>query len=277
MKTVVLTLLFAVLLSFPLRGASQFSWRTDFDAALVESQQTSKPIFVDVYADWCEWCHKLDRDVYSKANFAKYMDNFIPVKIDAEDSKEGTRFAEKYHIDSFPTMLVIDSNGKIINRISGYLSVEELIQDISMVQHLVNQERKNPEDATISLKLGKEYSTREMYDEAEIRFRDVLNSPDATRNQKESAQFSLGLAQYYERDLKDSLASLEAYYKTYSQGESREDALLLLSQVHIELDSNEKARTILKEFLAQYPNSGNIARAQQVLSLIEKDLSKAQH
>jgi hypothetical protein len=43
------------------------------------------------------------------------------------------------------------------------------------------------------------------------------------------------------------------------------------------MDSNEKARQILKEFLAQYPKSGNIARAQQVLSLIEKDLAKSQH
>ena len=240
-----------------------------------EAQQNSKSIFVDVYADWCEWCHKLDKDVYSDPTFIKHMANYVAVKINAEDSKKGTRFAEKYNVDGFPTLLVTDAKGNVTNRITGFLSAEDLVKDLSNVQHLLVLEQKNPGDPVVSLKLGKEYLNREMYREAEIRFKNVLESPAATTAQKESAQFSIGLAQYYDRKLKNSLVSLETYHKTYATGESREDALLLLSQVYIELESNEKARAIIKEFLVQYPRSGNIARAQQVLALIEKDLSKS--
>lgn len=266
-----------VLLFTPLRSANTLSWRTDFDAAMQEAQSNSKSIFVDVYADWCEWCHKLDKDVYTDPTFIKHMATYVAVKINAEDNKKGTRFAKKYSVDSFPTLLVTDAKGNVINRITGFLSAEELVKDLSTVQHLVAMERKNPGDPSVSLKLGKEYLNREMYAEAEFRFKKVLKSSEATTVQKENAQFSLGLGQYYGRNLKDSLATLETYYKKYTNGESREDALLLLSQVHIELESNEKARAILKEFLAQYPRSGNIARAQQVLALIEKDLSKSQN
>ncbi len=142
---------------------------------------------------------------------------------------------------------------------------------------MLEEEKKNPADPAISFKVGKEYSSREMYAEAETRYQRVLKAADATDVQKEGAQFSLGLAQYYRRNLKGSLSTLEIYYAAYPTGESREDALLLLSQVHIEMESNEKARALLKEFLAEYPDSGNTVRAQQVLTLIERDLSKSSH
>lgn len=271
-------MLLALLLSSPLWGGTdKLTWRTDFDKALIEAQETSKPIFVDVYADWCEWCHMLDKEVYADPAFIKYMNGFIPVKLNAEDNKGGTRIAGKYNVDGFPTLLVTDSHGVLTNRIGGYVDTKELIHDLSSVQNLLNAERKNPGDSTASLRLGKEYLSREMYAEAETRFQRVLKTLESTPEQKEAALFSLGLTQYYRRNLEGSLSSLQTYYKTYTTGESREDALLLLSQVHIEMDSNEKAMAILKEFLAKYPNSGNTVRAQQVLSLIEKDLAKSSH
>lgn len=266
-----------LLLVIPLWGADQLAWRTDFNKSLLEAQATSKPIFVDVYADWCEWCHKLDKEVYSDPAFIKYMNGYIPVKINAEDNSGGTKFAQKYNVDGFPTLLVTDSQGKLINRIGGFITANALIKDLSTVQRLLDEERKNPADPAVSFKLGKEYSLREMYAEAETRYQKVLRSAGATDAQKEAAQFTLGLVQYYRRNLKGSLSTLETYYTVYPAGESREDALLLLSQIHIEMESNEKARALLKEFLAKYPGSGNTVRAQQVLNLIEKDLSKSSH
>src|SRR5262245_18964173 len=110
MKCTALAILLTLVAFSPVSSATQLSWRTDFDTALLEAQKTSKPLFIDVYADWCEWCHKLDKDVYSDPAFLKYIANYVSVKIDAEDSKKGTAFAEKYHVDGFPTMLVTDSN-----------------------------------------------------------------------------------------------------------------------------------------------------------------------
>jgi thioredoxin-related protein len=277
MKRTTLTILLASLMVMPLWCAEKLSWRTDFDKALQEAKQNSKPIFVAVYADWCAWCHQLDKEVYTDPALIKYMEGYVPVKIDAEDRKEGTRFAEEYNIEGFPTLLVTDPNGKVTNRIGGFITAQELIKDLTSVQQLIDAEKKDPADTTVCLKLGREYLSRDMFAEAEPRFQKVLKSPNATVSQKEVAQFSLGLTQYYRHDLEGSLASLETYYRTYQIGDSGEDALLLLSQVYIEMNSDGKARTILKEFLSRYPNSGNTIRAQQVLSLIERDLSKSNH
>lgn len=252
---------------------STVTWYTSFDRAVADAQKSSKPIFVDVWAEWCVLCHKLDQEVYSTPQFAKYMQDYIPVKLNAEDQKEGTRFVERLGIDGFPTLIVADSRGNVTNRIVGYLDADALIKDIDGIQRLVLNEKKRPGDIETSSQLAHEYLKRDMYADAESRFATVLASPAASQKQKEEAQFSIALAQYYQHRLQQALDSLEAYQKEYRNGASEEDSMLLLSQIEIEMDATTKARETLKQFMQKFPKSENVARAQQVLDLLEKDLN----
>jgi len=269
----ILPALFLVVLAYTSICDAGVVWRHSFEKALVEARAASKPIFVDAYADWCGWCHKLDKEVYSDPRFAQFMQGFVPVKMDVEDGKEGSQFGADYHIDGLPTLLVTDSNGNVTNRIGGYMKAEDLIQDISAIQALILQEQKNPNDLNASFRLANEYLSRDMNAQAEARFRRVLQSPNASAAQKEASQFSIALAQFYQRKLDSAEASLNTYRTNFKDGESEEDALLLLSEIYIETDSNEKARDYLKEFLQKYPHSGNVHRAKEILSLVEHDLS----
>jgi len=261
-----------VFLLFAVEGwsAGQVRWFQSFEQAQLQAKKSGKPIFVDAFADWCGWCHKLDQEVYSDKKFVQYMERYVPVKIDVEDGGQGTRFAEKYAITGLPTLLVTDPNGTVTNRIGGFMNADELIEDLDGIQKLVERERKNPKDTAASFQLAREYLSRDMNIEAEFRFKQILASPDATTDQKETSQFSLALTQYYQRNCDLALGTLESYEKTYENGESGEDALLLLSEIHMELDANEKARFYLEQFLRKYPHSGNRSRAQQVLSTLEK-------
>ncbi len=251
-------------------SAGQVPWLHSFDQAILQAKKSGKPIFVDAFADWCGWCHKLDQEVYSNARFVRYMDRYVPLKVDVEDGGTGTQFAEKYAITGLPTLLVTDPNGTVTNRIGGFMEADELIEDLDSIQKLVEREQKNPKDTEASFQLAKEYLSRDMNSEAESRFKRILASPDATPFQKETAQFSLALTQYYQRNFELALGTLESYEKTYENGESGEDALLLLSEIHMELDANDKARYYLEQFLKKYPNSGNRSRAEQVLSTLEE-------
>ena len=48
---------------------------------------------------------------------------------------------------------------------------------------------------------------------------------------------------------------MESYYNNFPDGASNEDALLLLSQLHLELKSNQKAVKYLREFMKKYPRA----------------------
>jgi TolA-binding protein len=268
-KFVWLFLIFAIVSTAG--AAEKIHWFHNYDQALAESRKTSKPILVDCFADWCYWCHKLDENVYTDAKFIKFSETIVPLRIDVEDKGEGTRLAEQYQLTGLPTLLVIDSEGKLLNRIGGYLEPADLINDITTMQDLLDQEQKQPDDPALLYKIAREYVAREMNPEAERRFKKILQSPDAPAALKDSAQFSLALTQFYQRKLDDSLATIQKYRTDYPQAESAEDALLLLSEIYLEKDSNELARQTIKEFLVKYPKSDNVRRAQEVLATLDEN------
>jgi thioredoxin-like negative regulator of GroEL len=260
-----------LILLVPVCCEADSTWVTDFDRALAESQKTTKPIFLDVFADWCVWCHKLEKEVYSDPKFKTYGNNYILARIDSEDGKRGSEVAQKYRIDSLPTMLVLDGSGAVLNRISGYMNASELIEELEHVRKLLEAETKNASNADASFLLASRYLERQMYKEAEERYKKVLQSGTSTPVQREKAQFSIALADYYQGRLEPALKVLDDYYANYQNGASDEDALLLSSQIHIELNSNRKALEYLRTFMKRYPKSGNAVRAKQVLSALEQE------
>lgn len=110
-------------------GDADGAWMSDFDAAKAKSKAENKPMLVDFTgSDWCGWCIKLDKEVFSKAAFKDYAsENLILVEIDfprrkeqsAELKAQNEALAEQYGIRGFPTILLMDSDGKVIER-TGY-------------------------------------------------------------------------------------------------------------------------------------------------------------
>lgn len=105
-------------------------WITDFEAAKAKAKAEDKPILVDFTgSDWCGWCIKLDKEVFTKASFTEYAsENLVLLEIDfpskkvkqsAELKAQNKAMAEKYGIKGFPTILLLDAEGKVIER-TGY-------------------------------------------------------------------------------------------------------------------------------------------------------------
>lgn len=104
-------------------------WITDFPAALKLAKEENKSVLIDFTgSDWCGWCIKLDKEVFSKPEFEEYAkDNLIRVYLDFPSKKAQTEalaaqneeLASKYGIQGFPTILVLNSDGKPIGK-TGY-------------------------------------------------------------------------------------------------------------------------------------------------------------
>ena len=66
---------------------AQVEWLS-FEEAVAKSKVDPKPIFIDVYTDWCGWCKKMDKATFSEAKISKVLQNdFYPVKFDAEQQE----------------------------------------------------------------------------------------------------------------------------------------------------------------------------------------------
>jgi len=104
-------------------------WQTDFKAAQAKAKQEKKQLLVDFTgSDWCGWCIKLHNEVFDKEPFkAEAPKQFVLVELDYPHEKEQSddlkkqnkELADKYNVEGFPTVLVMDAEGQVIAR-TGY-------------------------------------------------------------------------------------------------------------------------------------------------------------
>ena len=81
----------------------------------------NKLIFVDVYADWCMPCKNMDDDVFSDNGIADFMkSNFINYKVDGEKFN-GPNLGVMFGLGGYPTLLILDQKGRIVERHDGAL------------------------------------------------------------------------------------------------------------------------------------------------------------
>lgn len=102
-------------------AGSKLVWQTDLAKVMKAAKDQNKLILVDVYTDWCGWCHKLDRDTYSNPDVVTFVNNqFVCLKVDAEDGGPGQAFSQQYQIGGFPCIMMLDAAGKMKGVFYGY-------------------------------------------------------------------------------------------------------------------------------------------------------------
>ncbi len=95
---------------------------------LSKAKKNSKYIFVDAYAVWCGPCKLLKSKTFKEQQAATYFNNnFINYTIDT-DKDEGTLFAEKWDVTTYPTLLFFSPEGKLLLKQVGFVNGDKLIE-----------------------------------------------------------------------------------------------------------------------------------------------------
>ncbi len=132
--------------SFVKKGKpAEIQWLT-FEEAVALNKTEPKKIFIDVYTDWCGWCKVMDKNTFKNPYIAEYIiKNYHAVKLDAEQKGEiefqGNTFKfvargkKGYHELaaallngklSFPTVVFLDEQFRMIQPVPGYQKPENL-------------------------------------------------------------------------------------------------------------------------------------------------------
>jgi thioredoxin-related protein len=111
-------------------SAAELEWMTDLPKAQAKAKEEKKMVMMDFTgSDWCGWCIKLDKEVFSTPEFAEYAKkNLVLVEVDfptkkkqsAELKKANDALQKKYKIEGYPTIIVLNGEGKKIGEL-GYM------------------------------------------------------------------------------------------------------------------------------------------------------------
>ncbi len=126
-----------------LKQALNMTWVSSEEKGLSLAQQGKKLIMVDFWADWCVACKELEEKTYSNSRVQKVLsEDFVLVKIDStKASPENQRLQQKYHIVGLPTVLFLDSQGKLFSdlTITGFVGPDEFLSVIDKAKQRINE------------------------------------------------------------------------------------------------------------------------------------------
>jgi protein disulfide-isomerase len=118
----------ALLIATAARAAD---WTEDYSGGLARAKKEHKLLVLDFTgSDWCVWCKRTDREVFATQKFKDYADhNLVLVKVDFPNAvpqtdavkAQNARLKEKYEIEGFPTLIVLDPSEKVVVKQVGYL------------------------------------------------------------------------------------------------------------------------------------------------------------
>lgn len=125
-------LLFGVVLCAgpPTAGAEDKARNTiewlSYREAVNKGRNEGRPVLLHFTADWCSWCKKMKRETYTDAKVIRFMnENMSAAMVDTEVHKS---LARKYQVSSLPTLWFLDSDGKPLTAVPGYVGADKLLR-----------------------------------------------------------------------------------------------------------------------------------------------------
>jgi protein disulfide-isomerase len=125
MKNFLLALMLAAI---PLQASDL--WSTDYEASIKKAATEDRMVLLEFTgSDWCPPCKIQAKEVFDQPGFEKFAkENLVPVKLDfprrsgqdPETRAANQALAEKYNIEGFPTVILLDSKGTELAREVGY-------------------------------------------------------------------------------------------------------------------------------------------------------------
>lgn len=129
MKFITSTLAALVLTAATVLAAGE-GWLTDAKAAQTQAKKDGKFVLLDFTgSDWCPPCIKLHKEVIDSAEFKTFAKkSLVPVELDfprkkqlpADLKKTNNALKDKYKIEGFPTLILLNGEGKELWRQVGY-------------------------------------------------------------------------------------------------------------------------------------------------------------
>jgi thioredoxin-related protein len=271
-------LLAAVALLF-VQQAIASPWLKDTASAQKKAKEKNQLIFVDLFADWCGWCHKFEQEVIPSAAFQNATDKMVLLRLNTEDGKDGTKFARDYGVNSLPTFLVLNSDMMIAGIIKGYAAPNDFARSMGDVETKYRDFMKRASDeASIAkdypkrLALAKEFESRAAYGQSETRLKKLITEQGVPATVRDDAYFELALTQIMQKKYDDAKKTINTFGTIQNKGDAFERSRLLIGDIYLQTGNLPGALQEYKSFSTKYPNSAYKTNIDAMITQLERQI-----
>ena len=259
------------------------TWLKSLTVAQKKAKEANQLIFVDLFAEWCGWCHKMEREVFPSEAFQKATDNKVLLRLNTEDSGEGTKLAQQFSVTTLPTFLLLTPEGTIAGVLHGYLPTNDFVKYLNetegkykeFVKRVAN-EGSIARDYNKRLDLAKEFRARSAFADSESRMKKLTYEDGVPADVRDQAYYELALTQLLAKKYDDALKTIRKFGTIQSKGESFEKSRLLAGDIYIQQGNYKSAVKEFRAFKTNFPKSQYIQNVDVVLPQLEQRLARSQ-
>jgi len=248
-------------------------WEKNFEEALKKARRAGKPIIVDFWADWCGWCHRLDRTTYADPWVARRAQDFVAVKVNTEGSRKELDVALKYHVTSLPTIVFISPEGRQLYRLNGFQgpgqfprTLEAALEASRAVMPWEEALARNPDDARAYLALGTHLYEQEYFEEArELLRKAVSRDGEVDAEERRRARMLLAIIEHVSRNFAEAEKLLKEALTLEPDPDDEPKLLFVLGRTYVSSGRQAEGAATFEFIVREYPQSPVAAKARESL------------
>lgn len=106
-------------------GGVEIAWQPSTSSIYTLAKQQNKLVFLDLTAEWCLFCKKMDETTYRDPEVVAYInEHFLPVRVSDEGEGE---LIEHYRRHARPGTVMLNADGDEILLKRGYLNAQLML------------------------------------------------------------------------------------------------------------------------------------------------------
>lgn len=228
------------------------------EQAIARAGATNQSIFMDVGAYWCPPCHEMDEKTFVDDEIGTLLsEQYVSLHIDAEKG-EGPDIVERYDVQAFPTLLVLEPTGNERGRLVDFHDPAALREGLERIQAgrsaleaLESRVAGAPDDLELEFELAHAYAMAAQRDKAQPLYDEIL---------REDVGDARGLASRVAYD--------RALLFTYNLDDDGERAIAQLRQVQEDYPGSKSAVWAYKHIARILNSDGKTEQAIQTLDAL---------
>ncbi|HUP65709.1 MAG TPA: thioredoxin family protein [Thermoanaerobaculia bacterium] len=268
------SLIFLLLICVAGSADAAAKWHKSVQEARNAAAAKKQMIFVDLFADWCGWCHRFDREIVPSEVFQNATKNMVLLRVDTEDRGEGTRLSQQFGIQRLPSFLILNHDMTVVARLEGFAPADGFVKNMNIHLAEYDKFRKNLEnesklDAAAKLQLASQLLARQDLEGAEKRFRVLATdakAPAATRNE---ALYLLAYSESQAGRKDAALGTVNQVLEKKPAGDLGERAMLLRAEILMQKRDFPAALAAYRKFKLAHPDSPHLRTVNAYIPQLE--------
>lgn len=259
---------------------TEMHWRPESGAAWSEATASARPVLVEVWADWCQPCRRMDQEVWADARVIEAAKKFVQISVDVsrrDQAQIGGITLGNYGIHTvrgLPTVLLLDPWGETLSVYEGFVHPAEMAAILAPIPADYNAVRAQREallshrdNSRALTSVGLLYQRNSAFGIANRYFKEALSRSGAKEDERQREQLMFGIATNEVRlaDWKAARTHLEEFRAVFPGSTLLDQVLFAFVVADVRQKKIKDAQQHAAELRSAFPNSKMVAEVDRLL------------